>query len=556
MANSYRTWRADTEQDYVTRLDSFLVNVVGWYRAFTYSDLTTDRSYSWVSEGESDDSRPARIIRVEAISDELRLDCGLVGEYNFATGDFGSLFVGTNSNAELRGASIPARCRSVANKNRVFISFESSATARRSGYLGYIDSFYAPSDDPQPCMVRGQTTSGEDWTGTSRFYALRDDDVEAVHDGFFNPTMTDEGYPSARNGSFSFYNPIMYYNNVVQNYEVRGRLQGIFYGEPTRLGHGAFISIGGDFYLCTKTTDEADAIMVGPVTEDNTIPSDIVQLGFPNFPTLKADYDKRGLEVDSTSSGTLSLWRFDVGHLNSYVYGSGAALPTPTVYSDELDNFDLTPQNSLASVESRLREAADFNGSNHYATSAGGATASGTLLNEWTLECVFKPDSLPTGGNRQTLISYGANSETEANNTLMEISLVAATGATPDSFNVERGNVEVLWEKDAGTDVSNSTTTDFIQEGRWNYLAITKQFNGGSYDVQVWHCSFNDHLVPEVKATFSTLDNATDGSTSSWFVGVDPALGDYFDGQIDDTRITKRVLTQSEIEASCLRAML
>ena len=76
MANAYRTWYFTAEEDWVLKFDSFLVNVVGWYRAFTHSDTGTDRRYSWVSEGESEDGRPARIIHVQGQGNVLRLEIG------------------------------------------------------------------------------------------------------------------------------------------------------------------------------------------------------------------------------------------------------------------------------------------------------------------------------------------------------------------------------------------------------------------------------------------------------------------------------------------------
>ncbi len=557
MANEYRTWYATTEQNWVTRFDSFLANVVGWYRAYTYNDSSTNRQYSWVSEGELDDARPARLIHTQGASNEIRLDCMLFGTYNFVTGAFGTPYVGSSFSAELRFMTVPGRCRGVANKDRAVIIAETSASARYSGYLGFINSFYSAADDPHPYLVRGQIASNNDWTSNTNLRSLRSDGVEAAHTLNFSSAMTKEGYPNPRNGQFSFFNPMLYYTGSTPFYEVRGRLNGAFYCDPGRLGNGSFVQIGDDFYLVHKTTDEADAMAFGPVSTDQQIPQEVVQLGFPNFPYLKADYTDRGLGLEPASDGTLALWRFDTGHLDGYAYSSGDTLPVPSLYGDEAGTYDLTPQNSLTSVESRLREAADFNGSTQYATATGDVAVSTALNDEWTFECVFKPDTIPTGGSKATLLHFGSIGDgVAAENDLLKVSITAAAGATPNAFNVELGNIEVFWENGTGTDVSNTTTADLVQQNRWNYLAVVKTENGPNYDIQVWHCSFGDHLTATVKTTFSGVANSSGGSTSDWFAGVDAVLSDYYDGQIDDTRITKRALTSDEVAANCRRAML
>lgn len=557
MANEYRTWYATTEQNWVTRFDRFLVHVVGWYRAYTYNDSSSNRQYSWVSEGASDDERPARIISTHATVNEIRLDCMLFGTYNFVTGVFGTPYVGSSTSAEIRYVGVPGRCRSIANKDRAIVIMEVGTTVRYSGYVGFINSFYSAADDPHPYLIRGQISSSADWTSNSSLRSLRVDETEATHALNFSTTMTKEGYPNPRNGQFSFFNPVLYYNGSTSFYEVRGRIDGVYFCDPGRLGNGSFVRIGDDFYLVHKTTDEADAMAFGPVSDDQQIPQDVVQLGFPNFPYLKVDYTDRGLELEAPAGGTLALWRFDTGHLGGYVYSSGDTLPVPALYNDEAGTYDLTPQNGLTSVESRLREAADFNGSTQYATATGDAAVSAALNGAWTFECVFKPDTIPTGGNKATLLHFGSVGDgVAAENDLLKVSITAAAGTTPDAFNVELGNVEVFWENGTGADVSNTTTVDLIQQNRWNYLAVVKTENGPNYDIQVWHCSFGDHLTAAVKATFSGVANSSGGSASDWFVGVDAAFSDYYDGQLDDTRITKRAFTSDEIRASCQRAML
>lgn len=558
MANVYRTFQSSIEQDIAEKLDIVLQHLVGWYRVYTHADTASDKHYVYASEGETNNGRAVRLIGTEAVGNSFNMDSLVEGQYDFTTGGYGSYYVGSSSTAALWSPAVAdsSRCRVVANKERFVVFVDDSVTLRYSGYCGNIDSIYSAADDPSPGFVRGQTASYLDWTSGANNRALRNDNVVADHGLLFHTIMTNEGAPNPRDGSISCYHLLLYYTNAVTNYEVRGRIHGAYYVNPDRVAHSSFILIDGDYYFVAKTTDESDAVAFGPVTDDSTVPTDIAQLGFPLYPYLKTDYTARGLEYESTTSGTLALWRFDTGHLDGYIYGSGSTLPTPTQYPDTAGVYNLTPQNSLTSVESRLREAADFNGTTQYASAAGDVTASGVLNGEWTFEMVFKPDTIPTGANEVVLCSYGANGETEPDNTLLEVVITAAVGTTPDEYNVERGNVKVSWEYSAGMDVTNETTGDFVQQNRWNYLVVVKRLNGGTYDLEIWHCSFGDYLTPAQKFTVSGLTGSSGGGSSSWFLGVDPSLTNYYDGQIDDTRITERALTADEIDASCRRAMV
>lgn len=553
MANDFRTWKVGTEEDLALRLRSFLVNVVGWYLAYIHSDTPSDRNYCFVSEGEEDDGFPVRIVGFRGgSSNSLEMDCFVYGQYGFTDGSTGSYYVGD----ALYFLSAPTRYRSVASKDRFCVFTYPDGGSRRVGCCGFFNSFYGVEDDPAPCWVHGQYYSYNDFFASVRTRLLRTDNVEIKGSYYVDTVCTDEGYPNPRNGKFSFFNPILYYNDGGIS-EVRGRLKGIYYGKPDRLAYGSFVSINDEYYLVHKTNDEDDAILCGPVNDMGTVPTSIVQLGFPSYPTLEADYSVRGMVKEDTEDGTLAFWRFDTGYLNDYIYGSGQTLPVPITYIDEAGSYSLEAQNGMVSVESRLREAADFDGASDYATTAGSATVSGALNGEWSMECVFMPGAIPTGIDVATFLHYGSDSEgNESENTLFQISLVAASGTTPDEYNVERGNIDIRWEYGTSGDVRLCTAGDFVQQGRWNYLAITKVENGSEYDVSIYHCSFGDYCAPSLKLTFTGVTNSTGGDSSYWFFGTDASLTNYYTGQIDDTRITKRALTFAEITTSCARAMI
>jgi hypothetical protein len=555
MANEYRAWYSSTEQEWVTQCDLFLQHVVGWYRVYTYSDTSSDRRFAYISEGEEDDKWLPRIIRLRGFGDDVYMDVmfPVDGGFNFTTGSFGTPYVGSSSGAQIGTGSTPGRSRCVANKDRLFIATYASYNVDYSGYVGYFDSFFTPAEDPYPAMVRGQQYTYLDWLNNEDIWILRSDETEVTCKLHWNNAAVNEGYPNGRNGQFSFSKPTIYYDGNAEFSEVRGKPKGLFYGRVDRLANGSFVNIAGDYYLVTRTADEIEAIVVGPVSSNGQVP---INHGWPARPRLDVDYTYRGLELDTATSGTLALWRFDTGHLEDYKYGSGSALPVPSAYIDTAGNYDLAPQNSLTSVESRLREAADFDGSTHYASGTGDATSEAALKTEWTFECVFKPDTIPTASARATLIDYSTTGATSAENTLLRVSVSPAVGTTPDQYNVERGNLDIYWEEGTGSAINNLTTGDYIQQNRWNYIAIVKKYNGSNYDIDVWHCSFGDYVAPTKKSTFTNVNNAAGGSNSDWYLGATEDLANYFDGQIDDTRITERVLTETEIKNNCSRTML
>jgi hypothetical protein len=425
-------------------------------------------------------------------------------------------------------------------------------------YAGFIDSFYRPEDDPYPYIIKGQLNAGVDWRDFGHTVAIGADGTEGAVTFNFNESTIAEGDPNPRSGEFSFWRPMVYNNISAPNYEVRGRLIGGIYSNGGRLGSTSFAQIGSDYYLVSKTGGELGAMLWGPVSDNGVLPTDIIDGGFPSYPLLNVDYSYRGMEVDVAVSGTLALWRFDTGHLENYVYGSGETLPVPSSYLDELGSYDLVPQNGMTSVASRLREAADFDGVGDYCTNAGDATMIAALKDQWTVEMVFKPDSIPSGANEEQLVVFGsASSGSEADNALLSVAITSADGVSPDEFNVERGNIKVSWQRTvSSTDVSVETGTDFIQQNRWNYIAIVKSYNGSFYDLDIWHCSYGDHNIATKKSFYADLENATGGTNSSLFVGRANTAVNFYSGQIDDTRITQRPLTEEEIQESCRRSML
>ena len=551
MANAYGRWYVATEQDVVPPTSSLLCNLVGWYLIGVTTDTTSDRNYIFLSEGEEDDGYAPRMLQVRGNSNYIYMRLPIYGAYNFFTGAWGE--PNLNSGVTyINSQSDPERCAVFASKDRVVITTQPSTMTTWFLYSGFMDSFYSPTDCPSPVFVAGQHYHSSSLS--SNVFALNFANAEIQVNVSTGASITDNGAPNVRDGSYCFFNPIVYYNGDGIYKELHGRMKGCYMANYYAYAYGSYVQIGNDYYYIFKSEPPAEAIAIGPVNDYGTLPTDFIRLGFLNTAYLKIDYTYLGFVWDDD---TLALWRFDTGHLGNYLYGSGATLPVPSVYGDETGIYTLLPKNGMTSVESRLREAADFDGAGDYVTGAGSATVSGVLNGSCTYEFVFKPDTIPTGSGIATLFQYGSDtSGNESLNDLMCIDIVAASGTTPNDMNVELGNISLSWEYEIGSKVRLATASDFVQQDRWNYLAVVKVVSGPSCAISIWHCSFGDHRVPKLKKYVAGLDNSTGGDTSSWYMGAAASLANFYDGQLDDTRIMTRALTDEELLASCRRAML
>ena len=206
-----------------------------------------------------------------------------------------------------------------------------------------------------------------------------------------------------------------------------------------------------------------------------------------------------------------------------------------TINDTSGNGYNLTESGVVAHVNgSQIANAREFT----QASSAGGAGDAGAvtaLLGDWTVEwwsCgasgAYPAAMVLSGLGSGTIVAYGGlASETEANNTIMHVS-------------ISGGNLVWRWEHGAGIDVTGSFAITGVVADTYNHYAVRKKYNGATYDVTLFVNGF-------AVGTSAGVVNASGGSTSQWYMAQDPDGAAGFSGVIDDVRISKVARTDEEI---------
>lgn len=519
MVANYTSFLASDIQDCLVKIDDFLINHVGWYRLDTVSDTSSDKDYVYESDGERERASNAnkRIIRLRAQSSVFRFYA--YETYTNSSTHTGELF--DISDTRFANITDEHRCRVTADKERVIISVDDNSTDRYVAYIGRVDSFYDESLDPYPNMVRGQLSASYDWFDSfATYYAMDHDGNEREYKLTTAFDLVYAGGPNPRNQQFYFTSPTLYYDGTFGYYELRGKVRGVYQCAEKRLSHGTFVTMASGTHLVQKTTDEADAVSIGPLTDPRIGDPDRVPPA-----VAEVDFDYRGF---STDGSTLANWRLN---------------DDSVTIADQTGNYGLSTTGSPTFTNSPLEKSLTLNGSAQYASGSGDSAAETNLKGEWTVEAIFRPSSEPTVA--QAIVCYTANGETEADNSLMSV------------YRLNGGEIRVYWEKDAGTDVTNDTSSSPASDiSYWHHVVVIKKDNGSNYDIEVWHGSFNDHDL-QLITTFTNVDNATGGGSSQWYIGRDPTDSSFdFDGDIDSVRVSSVARTASEIKDEYKRVRL
>jgi hypothetical protein len=526
MVSNYSTGYAADEQEYILAMDDFLVNHVGWYRIDTIADTGTDRDYVWMSDGEPDwaDNIYPRIIRMRGNGNYVYL-------YTYETYTDSVTFTGEVYNVtytRIQDMITGIWYTLIGDKERFINRHRSSGLGtsyHAPSYLGRIKSEFDSSLVPYPNLVKGCRYVNSEWGGVGvddRSYSYSPTGVLRYSYIYSFSSLADSDIPNSRNGKYGSFPANTYSSENSSDYFLPGQLRGC-YQVSRLLQQESFLTLASGTHKVMKDGGSLHTWAYGPCTDPrigdiNRIPPVYAQV----------DYDFRGFV---TNVNTLANWRLDSD--------------TTGVYVDQVGEYNLTPLNSPTLSNSPLVQSVVFDGSTQSATVSGTVATSSALTGEWTCEVMFKPDTIP-GSGKDTIIEFGTNSDgTEAENTLLSVSLAPS------------GNINVFWERGAaGTDESNTTTGDFILVDRWNYVAVVKRsVGGGNYDVEVWHSSFGDHN-PVLRETFSTISNSTGGADSFWFLGVDASLTDFYGGSVDAVRVQKEALSEESIKSSLYRVRL
>lgn len=182
--------------------------------------------------------------------------------------------------------------------------------------------------------------------------------------------------------------------------------------------------------------------------------------------------------------------------------------------------------------------ARDFDGSTHFATAPGNAAA-GTALAPATagtgfaIEAWVRPD---VTAFLRTIVAYGGQSELETGNTLA-------------ALRINGSRIEFFYEHGAGVDVTVQGPATGVLVGL-HHLAVVVRRQTSTIDVELYK---NGEMV----ARQTGLTPMSGGGTSPLFaIGRHQHTGEatgFFDGRIDDVRITKVPLSAAAIRDSYAR---
>jgi hypothetical protein len=236
-----------------------------------------------------------------------------------------------------------------------------------------------------------------------------------------------------------------------------------------------------------------------------------------------------------TNGDLVALWRFDE------VAGSS--------FADESGNYGLTGINSPTKIDGLFGVnnggfgALLFNGSTQYAsdipTGSLKTSIESILSGEYTVEAWFASNDTTTGG---TIVGYGGTS--------------AASASHNRAFAVGVDNGEIAWEWDIGTGtiVSGVTSGAEIAESDVYHLGmiVRNAADGtpGEKDVVIdlWKFSDGSHFTQ----TFLNETEAVVGNNAECGirVGRDPRISKFFEGAVDDIRISAVALSERTIRFS------
>jgi hypothetical protein len=254
-----------TEQDFVSKADTFLVSTLGWTRIDTVSDSSSDRDYVWYSEGEDPENYRGIYIRMQGYANAI---------YNKG---YGSYTKSDTYGHELYNASYSyVNCGSSAlrywmfgDKDFICYIIMGSGEVSICGYLGLINSYYLPATDPHPLLIKGNTSSSYSWNTAPCTYMYDTASGSAlfgVYDAYTDALYHDVCY---RASGYTMLPPVLY-NNAGGKKEVRGEPKGVYQVNGNIAPHVGPIVTSSGVFLCLRCGLGSGAFVYGPIANVNS----------------------------------------------------------------------------------------------------------------------------------------------------------------------------------------------------------------------------------------------------------------------------------------------
>lgn len=521
MAANYIEFYSSSVEDAMIVIRDFLVNHVGWYHIYSFSDTASDRDYVFKSDGEAEvGNLNSAVVRIRGSVDVI---------YNYAYETFtviGGVPTGTGAvsvwpDTATRNIPSGGTFIVVADKERVQIGVEITATdVHTPSYVGRVSSLYNSTDDPYPLAVKGSAGTSNAFTlvkgrtplGNIETYYLRK-----------NTDLVDACAPSTRNGKMAYIPPMVYCLSLSSGYDTRGILRGMYQVDSGRKNR-QFVSLASGTYTVLRNSVTEPVYCYGP-----TVDRRLGDMYSVPKPAPAVDFEFRGLKESTPNE----------------VFNYRTYLSTSTEIEDSSSNsLNLSLTNSPTTQDSPNKLSVDFNGTTQYGTRTSNILIENSFKSEYTLEMVVMPDSIAPASDN-CLVEYGYNAGSiENENTLFKLSLTTS------------GTLLVDWESGVSVSHSFETPDNVMSEERWNYVSVkVKETTPSNYDLEIWSGKFKDHS-PVLRSTFTNVTMPTGGTVSSLYTFCDSTTSNYFSGRLDGFKLTSSPLSESELESSFSRTKL
>lgn len=265
---SYDYGLAQTEQDFVTAVDTFLTVTIGtWERVDTVSDTGSNRDYVWKSVGSDPDNYDDIFIRLRGESNNIYTYA--YGSWTGAGGTGYELYEASYSYLPTGGYA--TRYWMWGDENFIgFTILNGSSGTTHTGYLGLIESTYVPETDPLPLLNKGHSVDNYTWHTSGRQY-MHSPVASGEQQYLSYNWSTVLGYDRGLRETRLLLLPVLLRNSTASNNEVRGRPYGVYQVNDSRAPKIAPIVSASGVFLCFRdgsTTYTNRTYAYGPVAAE------------------------------------------------------------------------------------------------------------------------------------------------------------------------------------------------------------------------------------------------------------------------------------------------
>ena len=535
-----------SDEDLVIVLDNVLVQMYGWELVYKHTD-TTDREYSWISEGEVSDKYLRLFSTVRANANIVYFKGYSLVDDSGTRSD--EVHDATENRVNPGGPDWDFWING--NKDSVFITVRNSSNQVFTGGMGYLSTIHSSVNDPYPMFVLGQNSYVDTFNNTYRLASYVHDSLsiakgDGVSGGPYLASTTNSGSwalqkgkdhsgltnitnPDGVSGSYVAFPKVVYrtLSDGLRHHGVRGYVPNMW-SVGNNIGttgdyvsaSGVLFSTGEDtgmnftFFVADEATDDDNTYLIGPITawEDTDYHTPHEQTGLQLYLGADTGVERRG---GAFSGGRASRWRD-----RSYLLQDPAA--TQSNRNDAVQSTNANQPEPINEVLNSLPVLRFTAGSSHH------MTGTVDIDNDMTL---FAVASYRSGTTRAPIINI--RGDVSATDTLFAL-----------EFNENNNNAFVaLNNADGGVDREEvgSLTAD-------THYIITNTVSGTTTTAYVNGWSGDASTITDTKGSVAST------ATLNYSLGVDLNSGgstgsNYASADIAEVIVYDRYLTNEERQA-------